>query len=168
MFEHEQKFSANPEADQLWKEFNRRLDKTDEENLLNMWDDGLVSTVAMRESIQCLNYKALGDIMGKVQVLQGQLQLLQLESEIPRPELQGLHAQLQILVGEMFPYLAVRIKQAPVSLLKRPILRPSSGRTPAESETKSAEGETDAGEGEAHAAQPPEDEGSRDAGDAVS
>jgi hypothetical protein len=121
MTEHNQKFTANSEADQLWKDFEYRLDNANEENLLYAWDDDLVSVAATREKIQCLNYKALGDIMGKVQVLQGQIQLLQLEQETPQVELQRLHAQLQVLCGRMLPYLATRIKQAPGGLLKKAI-----------------------------------------------
>jgi hypothetical protein len=124
---HDNKLSANPEADQLWKEFERRLDKANEDNLFDLVTDDLLSRVIDPKNIQCLNLKALGDIMGKVQVLQGQIRVMQVDPEMPQGELHMLHAKLQVLCGTMFPHLAVRIKQAPVSLLKKPIQMKSAG-----------------------------------------
>jgi hypothetical protein len=130
--EHDMKLSANPEADQLWKNFARRLDKVTEENLLDLMTEDLFSRVTDPKNIQCLSYKALADIMGKVQVLQGEIEVMQLQSVLPPAELQMLHARLQVLCGKMLPYLAVRIKQAPVPLLKKPI---EARRSPAAADT---------------------------------
>ena len=99
--------SANPEADQLWREFNRRLDKANDDNLLNTITDNLLNRVTDYRYIQCLNHKALAVMIGKIQVLQGRIQMLHGESQRPQKELQVLHAKLQVLCGTMFPYLAL-------------------------------------------------------------
>jgi hypothetical protein len=160
---HDKKLSAQPEADQLWRDFDNRLDAANDENLLNLWDDDLLSIATKYENIQCLNYKALLVIMGKVQVLQGAIQLLQAKSEMPERKLQLLHARLQVLCGNMLPYLAVRIKQSPLNLLesvteacRTTSSEQVSGEAPAALQQAAG---TDAGEAQSYPIVPSEDEG---------
>src|SRR5947208_14976874 len=108
MFKHDKKLSANPEADQLWKEFDRALEGGDV-------TDDQISKASEDKNIQCLSYRALAVIIGKIQVALGAIEMAQAQS--PNGRLQALHAKLQVLGGTMFPYLAVRLKQSPRSLL---------------------------------------------------
>jgi hypothetical protein len=109
MIKHEKKLSANPEADQLWREFDHSLDEgsVTEEQISKALDD---------KNIQCLNYRALAVIIGKIQVALGAMEMRQTQS--PNGKLQVLHAKLQVLGGTMFPYLAVRLKQSSRTLLE--------------------------------------------------
>jgi hypothetical protein len=109
MIKHDKKLSNNPEADQLWKEFDRCLDE------VSVTDDQ-IAKASEDKNIQCLSYKALAVIMGKIQVALGAIEMLQAES--PNGKLPLLHAKLQVLGGTMFPYLAVRLKQSPRSVLE--------------------------------------------------
>jgi hypothetical protein len=120
MIKLDNNISKNEEANQLWKEFDRRLDAT-EDNLLNVMTEELLNKMTDHRYIQCLSYKGLAVIIGKIQVLQGQIEVLQGEKGMPQEKLGMLHAMLQVLCGKMFPYLAVRIKQADVSLQNKPI-----------------------------------------------
>ena len=120
MLKHDKKLSANPEADRLWKEFDRALDEG------NVTDDQ-ISKASDDKNIQCLSYRALAVIIGKIQVALGIIEMSQ-TSESPNGKLRVLHAKLQVLSGTMFPYLAVRLKQSPRTLLESAIdaLRTSS------------------------------------------
>jgi hypothetical protein len=111
--EHDKKLSANPEADQLWKEFDRSLDEVSvtEEQISKASDD---------KNIQCLSFKALSVIIGKIQVALGAIEMSH-PADSGAGKLRILHAKLQVLNGTMFPYLAVRLKQSPRTVLESAI-----------------------------------------------
>lgn len=109
MLKHDKKLSANPEADQLWKEFDLSLDEVSV-------TEGQISKASDDKNIQCLSLRALAVIIGKIQLALGAIEMLQTQSSDGKLPL--LHAKLQVLSGTMFPYLAVRLKQSPRTLLE--------------------------------------------------
>jgi hypothetical protein len=113
MIKHDKKLSNNPEADQLWKEFDRSLDE------MNVTEDQ-ISKASDDKNIQSLSFKALCVIIGKIQVALGAIEMSQ-PSESPDGKLRILRAKLQVLSGTMFPYLAVRLKQSPRTVLESAI-----------------------------------------------
>jgi hypothetical protein len=121
MIKHEKTLSANSKADRLWKEFDRSLDG------VSVTDDQ-ISWARDDRNIQCLSYRALAVIIGKIQVALGAMEMQQ-TSESSDGELPLLHAKLQVLGGTMFPYLAVRLKQSPRTVLENAI---DALRTPSE------------------------------------